>query len=191
MKVLKWIDDHFEETLIAILLIIISIVEMLQVLCRKIPFIPTFSWTDEINRFCWVWTVFLSIPYTIRHMNMLRVNILIDKLPSVARNSWNVIVDLINCATYGLLFYYSIEVVENIKKANELSPALEWPMWIIYSVIIVGFGLGAVRAIQVAIIHLMHVKDKQLSTTEQTIADAAEEAEAGRRAEANGEGGEA
>ncbi len=190
MKFIKWLDKHFEESLMAILLIIICVVEMLQVLCRKLPFIPTFSWTDELNRFCWIWTVFLSIPYTIRNMNMLRVNIIMDKFPSIVRNIWNILVDLVNAAVYGFLFYNSIEVISNRIASGETSPAMEWPIWIIYAIMLVGFGLGCFRAIQVAVIHAMHINEKQLSTTEQTLADAQEEIEAGLRAESNGEAAE-
>ena len=39
MKALKWLDDHFEEALLAVFLVLIACVMMLQVIVRKIPFI--------------------------------------------------------------------------------------------------------------------------------------------------------
>ena len=192
MKVIKWLDEHFEETIIVLLLIAITVVEFLQVVIRKVPWIPALTWAEEFCRICWIWTVFLSIPYTIRHMNMLRVSILMEQFPSMLRNIWNVVVDLINCAVYGFLGYHAISVVQTIKEGGQYTPAMEWPLWIINCIIIVGFFLGAARAIQVAVIHLMHVKDHALSSKEQALADAAEETEAAKRAEGiTDEGGNA
>ena len=65
--------------------------------------------------------------------------------------------------------------------------SLKCLMWIIYSIMLVGFGLAVFRAVQMAVIHVKHFNEKELTTLEQTMADAAEEAEAGKRAE----GGEA
>ena len=69
----------------------------------------------------------------------------------------------------------------------EASPAMLWPMWIVYSIMVFGFFLGALRGLQQAVIHVKNIKKRELSTIEQTMADAAEEAAAGKRAE----GGEA
>ena len=112
---------------------------------------------------------------------------LVDMLPQAVRKSVNIVIDLINAAVMAILFVNAIQVVGGIRASGEASPAMTWPMWIIYSIMLVGFGLGAVRGVQMAVIHVMHFKEKELTTLEQTMADAAEEAEAGKRAE----GGEA
>ena len=54
MKILRWLDAHFEEVLLAILLIVIACVSFLQVVIRKVPFIPALTWAEEFCRFCWV-----------------------------------------------------------------------------------------------------------------------------------------
>ena len=40
MKVVKWLDEHMEEFLLVILLVVIACVSLLQVIIRKIPWIP-------------------------------------------------------------------------------------------------------------------------------------------------------
>ena len=187
MKVLKWLDEHFEETLLVILLVLISCIELIQVIFRNLPFVDALTWPEEFCRFCWIWSVFLSLPYTIRKGSMLRVNVLVDMLPQAVRKSVNIVIDLINAAVMGILFVNAIQVVDKIRVSGEASPAMTWPMWIVYSIMLIGFGLGALRGVQMAVIHVMHFKEKELTTLEQTMADAAEEAEAGKRAE----GGEA
>ena len=44
MKVAKWLDEHFEEAIIIFLLVVISVVELMQVICRNVPGIPALSW---------------------------------------------------------------------------------------------------------------------------------------------------
>ena len=62
MKVVKWLDEHMEEFLLVILLVVIACVSLLQVIIRKIPWIPSLTWAEEFCRFCWIWSVFLSLP---------------------------------------------------------------------------------------------------------------------------------
>lgn len=187
MKALKWLDEHFEEALLVVLLVLISCVELIQVVFRNLPFVDALTWPEEFCRFCWIWSVFLSLPFTIRKASMLRVNVLVDMLPQTPRKIVNILIDLVNVAVMAVLFYYSIGVVQSIRVSAEASPAMTWPMWIVYSIMLVGFCLGALRALQMAVLHVKHFNEKELSTLEQTMAEAAEEAEAGKRAE----GGEA
>lgn len=187
MKAIKWLDDHFEETLLVVLLVIIACVELAQVVIRNIPWIPALTWAEEFCRFCWIGSVFISLPYTIRKGNMLRVNVVMDMLPHVARKIVNIAVDLITAGSMGLLSFYSVQVVSNIMASGETSPAMLWPMWIMYAIMLAGYAVGTLRGLQMAVIHVMHFGEKELSTIEQTMADAADEAAAGKRAE----GGEA
>ena len=186
---IKWLDEHFEETLMVIFLILISCVMMLQVVVRKIPFIPSLTWAEEFSRFMWIMSVFISLAYTIRKGNMLRVNVIIDLLPQTLRKIINLCVDVIVALCMALLAYHSIEclnwaagtMLEGAKA--ETSPALGWPMWWLYAVALFGFIIATLRAIQMFFIHLKNFNEKELTTLEQTQLDAKAEAEAGLRAE--------
>ena len=182
MKTIKWLDEHFEETLLVILLVLISFVELIQVIVRNVPFIPALKWAEEFCRFCWIWSVFLSLPYTIRKASMLRVTVLLDLMPPKVKNVINIIVDLVTAATMCLLGVNSISVIQKIIKSGETSPAMKWPMWIIYSMMLVGFFLATLRGLQQAYIHIKRFNERELTAAEQTMAEAAEEVETGRKA---------
>lgn len=178
MKAVKWLDEHFEETLLIILLVLISVVELVQVIVRNIPSIPSFTWAEEFCRFCWIWSVFLSLPYTIRKASMLRVNVLVDTMPQKVRKVINIAVDIVLAATMCLLGVNSLSVIGRIMKSSETSPAMKWPMWIIYSVMLAGFFLATLRSLQQAYFHLKSFNQAEKTTAEQTMAEAAEEIEA-------------
>lgn len=205
MKVIKWLDDHFEEFLLVIALILITVVCFTQAVIRKLPdviiffgfgsesvanfahSIKPFPWADEFSRFAWIWSVFLSLPYTIKRCSMLRVTVVLDALPEKARKVFNIFVDVVNVALMLFFLYYcffgkNAVIIKQFTKI-ELSPAMEMPMWGVYLALSVGFFLGAIRGIQVLVEHIRNFNVHQLTALEQTIADAAEEVAAAKGAE--------
>lgn len=177
MKILKWTDEHFEETVLIVLLILICCVELAQVVIRNIPWIPALSWAEEFCRFCWIWTVFLSLPYTIRKGGMLRVNALMDVLPEKIRWGFDFGVNIITAAAMAMLGVYSIGVVKNIYSSGETSPAMLWPMWAVYSVMLLGFFGAVARALQQLVI-LWNRKEDTLTNEQLVNLEAADIAEA-------------
>lgn len=186
---MKWLDEHFEEVLMVIFLILIACVMMLQVVVRKIPFIQSLTWAEEFSRFMWIMSVFISLPYTIRKSNMLRVSVVLDILPQKLRKIINLCVDLIVAVSMALLAYHSVECLqwsagEMLEGAKaETSPAMDWPMWWLYAVGLFGFALATLRAIQMFFVHLANFNVKELTTLEQTQLDAKAELEAAQAAE--------
>ena len=61
---------------------------------------------------------------------------------------------------------------------------MRWPMWIVYIFMLIGFGLGTLRGIQMIIIHAKHFNERELTAIEQTMKDAEEEAKAAKGGEA-------
>ena len=167
MKVLHWLDKHMEETFLVVMLVLIACVSMLQVIVRKIPGMSSLTWAEEFCRFMWIWSVFISLPYTIRMENMLRVGVLKDLLPDFLKKIVNLAVDIVTMLSMAYL---------NIARSNEISPAMQWHMSFVYVFMVIGFFLGAVRGIQMILIHIRDFHKKELSTIEQTMQDAAKEA---------------
>lgn len=132
MKVIKWFDEHFEEFILIVFLVLISCVTLLQVICRNVPAFPVLTWPEELCRFLWIATVFLSLPYTIRTETMLRVTALVDIMPWKVRNIINVIVDVITFVMMAVLTNAAVTVLMRIVESGETSPAMLLPMWIMY-----------------------------------------------------------
>ena len=183
MKAVKWLDEHFEEFMLVIFLVLISVLTMLQIIARNMS--KALSWPEEFCRFCWIWSVFLSIPYTIRMNNMLRVNVVVDLLPGKLRKIINIIVEVIVTITMAVFFWHSLTVEQNFIKSQQTSPAMAWPMWLVLTCIVIGFGLGIIRGIQQIILQIKNFNVAEKTTLELTMEEAAAEAEAAKK----GEGG--
>ena len=140
---IHWLDLHLEETFLVVMLVLIAGVTMLQVIVRKIPGMASLTWAEELCRFLWIWSVFLSLPYTIRTDSMLRVGVLKDLLPETLRKVLNLAVDGITLGCMSVLGLYGVEVVSVIGESHEISPAMQWPMAFVYSFMVLGFFLAA------------------------------------------------
>jgi len=158
MRAVKWLDEHFEEAILGVLLVLISLVSLMQVIIRNIPWIPALTWAEEFCRFCWIWSVFLSLPYTVKKSCMLRVSVLRNRLSSKSKLRWEIAVDAVNALCMLSLGTCSVPVIGRIMVSCESSPAMEWPMWCVYIVMALGFFGGSVRAAQHLLRHVSQLK---------------------------------
>lgn len=174
MRVIKWLDEHLEETILVLLLIIISCVMMAQIIARYV-FNDSMSWPEEFSRYCYIWTVFLSLGFTLKKGSMLRVGLVMDMLPIKVRNSIKIVTDLIMLVIFVIFFIHSVEVTKNIELTGQTSPAMQLPMWIMYCSTVIGFFLATIRIVQVIVHGIRHFKDRQISTLEATLKEAQDE----------------
>ena len=171
MKAVKWLDEHFEEAIIIFLLAVISIVELMQVICRNVPGIPALSWAEEMARYAWIVTVFISLPFTIRTSTTLRVTALVEAFPWKLTNIMNIIVDIVTAIVLGIMAWTTITVIGQVQAGGSVSPAMQIPMWILYVIIFIGFAGGALRAIQMCVIHIKTINVKPVNSVEAAAAD--------------------
>lgn len=176
MNVLKWVNERFEETIMVILLAAISCVMMVQIIARS--FFTSMPWPEEFCRYCYIWTVFLSLGYTIRKRNMLKVGIVMDLLPVKLRKSIEIVVNFLMLAIFAILFRYAIVYTGKVKVSGQISPAMHIPMWIMYMATVFGFGLAVIRMIQETVFNIKNFNKEVETTLEATIKEAKEEVEA-------------
>lgn len=146
MKGFKKIEAYFEEYSMGVLLVGITVILALQIIMRLLKL--SLSWPEELARYLYIWTVLLSVGYTIRNKTILRVDLLLNLLPKPVKWLAEAAMQAISAAFYGFLAYYSVFVMLNVKVSGQTSPALELPMYLIYLIMPVGFALAAVRSLQ-------------------------------------------
>ena len=72
MKLVKWLDKHLEEILLVGLLFVMMIIMGIQILARY-ALGNSLSWSEEITRFCFIWTGFLSISYCVKNSKSIKI----------------------------------------------------------------------------------------------------------------------
>lgn len=165
MKVLKWIDKHLEEYLLVYLLIMIACIMMLQIIMRYV-FKASLSWAEEFTRYCFVWSVFLSISYSIKKGSMLKIDAVTSLMPKKVQKVISLLVEIIVFVFLLTLLINSSGVIERLVKSGQTSPAMELPMYYVYAATIVGFALGVIRSAQSIILSTMRLFDKKSNQVE-------------------------
>ena len=147
LKILRWLDEHFEEYILSGLLVVIAVVMMLQVIMRYV-FNASLSWAEEASRYAFVWSALVSIGYTIKENSILKVDTLVEALPAGLKHLLITLINLSVTLFFGYLFISSIPAVKRVVLTGQTSPALKIPLGWIYFAAIAGFFLATVRSIQ-------------------------------------------
>ena len=66
MKILRWLNRYSEELLLVAMLVAMVVVEVLQIFMRRVMG-SSLSWAEELVRYLFIWSGFLSISFTIRN----------------------------------------------------------------------------------------------------------------------------
>ena len=159
-RVLKWLDENLEETLLMILLVAITVVMMAQVIMRYC-FRSSMPWPEEFCRFCFVYSGFLSMGYCVKKGKMLKVDILVGFFPAVVQKILDLAGRIVTFLFFGYLSFYAYLATMNSMRGGMRSTAMEIPMWIIYASVLIGAVLGCIRQGQDLYLFLKKPADKE------------------------------
>ncbi len=154
---LKWINDHLEEMLMTLLLFLITSIISYSVIMRYI-FNDSPSWAEEITRFFFIWSAFLSIGLCIRRQSSIRIDILQTALSEKGRCLLLVFVNIFIIAVMLYWLKGAVNVTKTLVDNGQTSPALLVPMWLIYGSSTVGFSLALIRSAQQVLINIAGLK---------------------------------
>lgn len=148
MKAAKWLNRHAEEVLLVIMLIAMLLVEIAQIFMRRVMG-ASLSWAEEVVRYLFVWSGFLSISFTIQNQSAMRLTMLVAALPRMVRHICIAVVYVALAVFFG---YMSAVAVVQLGSMHQTSAALGMPMVYVYLAPVVGFILTTIRSIQALII---------------------------------------
>lgn len=149
-QVLKFLDKHLEEYLIAILLIALTLIMLLQIVMRYV-FNNSLSWPEELSRYCFVYITFFTWGYCVRNDSMLRLDILKELLPSKIWTVLQAIVRIVSLIFFLCMFVNSLDLLASMQKTSRVSAALGIPYTFIYLSTVLGFGLAVIRGVQMIV----------------------------------------
>lgn len=156
-KILHVLNKHFEEALLVFVSVVMILLIFFQILGRFV-LNQSLAWSEELARYCFVWTVWLGIPYAVVKGRHIRLEILSD----LAGPKGKFVLDLIFFLVSAFFFLYigiqSVSVVQGIAKMNQLTPALQIPKSLCYACLPAGCFLGAFRFLQYGFLRILRFK---------------------------------
>ncbi len=150
MNFLKWLSaafDKLEKSFLAGTIIFTSLLLFVNVVLRYV-FMKPIYWAEELVRYLMVWLIFIGAS----QVTSWGGHVGVDILPRFLSKRGNLIlafaVNVVCIAFCIVLAYYSFGQMLRVKNAQQVSPALEIPMWLAYAAIPAGSVLMLIRYIQ-------------------------------------------
>ena len=147
MTFLKWLDDHFEEWVVVMCLIILSSLATINVVLRYCTNY-SLTWSEEICKLSLVISGFFSIGYCIKKNIMLRLDVCLQFVSIRLRKILEFAVSVLLLLFFSLAFYAGIKVVQENVISGQESAALSIPIYYIYLMAVLGFALALFRLLQ-------------------------------------------
>ena len=144
---LKAIDDYLEETILIILLVIMTGVMGIQIVSRYV-FQNSLTWSEELVRYMFVWSAFLGIPFCIKHGLSIKVDQFRNLFPIPLQKILMYIDKIIIFFLFLVMFIYSCLVVKASYLSGQTSPAMQIPMWMVQISVCISSLLSMIRSIQ-------------------------------------------
>ena len=156
--------DKFDKLIHTLLLWVIAAlifammgVTFTQVLARY-ALANSLSWSEELTRYMFIWSCFISISYCIKRWISIKVDQVINMFPKKAYVFAQL---LLNILLFVLFFYLSIHGYKFLMlsiASKQTSPALQLPMPYVQCAPFVGFVLATIRSFQQIICEVENVK---------------------------------
>ena len=158
-KAVKIFDDFIENLVFALSLGYV-IISFLQVLFRYV-FNHSLSWSEELCRYLFVWTVFIGSGLGLYKRKHVGVDLLEKALPIPIRRYFILFLDA--CVIVFLIFFLIVGTELAMKNMTQLSPAMGIPLGYIYISIPFGSIVMLIYAIRAAVISFKQIESMKKS----------------------------
>ena len=157
MKIIRWLDDNLEEALLIALLVTMTLLMGLQVFSRYI-LNASLSWSEELTRYVFIWSGFLSISYCIKKWISIKIDQVILMFPKPVYVVAQLVLNVILFALFAFLAWHAVTYLQMSIASAQKSPALGLPMPFVQAAPLVGFTLAAVRALQQIVLEIGNIR---------------------------------
>lgn len=147
MKLLKFLDEYIEESILIVLLILMTLIMGLQV-CARYVFNYSLIWSEEVTRYLYIWSGFISVSYCTKRCISIKVDQLISTFPDKLKNIFMIINHSVEFVFFFYLIPFSYQYFISAIESGQLSPACGMPMYLIQIAPLVGFILVEFRILQ-------------------------------------------
>ncbi len=159
MKIIKWLDNNFEEVILVILLTMIAVIMGVQV-CSRYVFGYSLTWSEEITRYLFVWSAFLSLSYCIKKGISIKLDQVVLLLPKKKQPLLKIISYTIELIFFIYMIPFAYSYLMATVDSGQVSPACGIPMYVIQVAPLVCFILASIRVIQRIIIEFNNIREE-------------------------------
>jgi C4-dicarboxylate transporter, DctQ subunit len=157
MKTILYWLNRFEEITASVALSFMAIIIIVQVFQRYV-LQHSLDWPEELARYLFIYSVYIGASYAALGRRHLEVTIVRTVFGRKIGNIFTIAAYVISSFFCALMFVWGIQMTIFVAETNQVAPALQFPMYIAYICIPLGFGLMCLRTLGV-IWKLIRVED--------------------------------
>jgi C4-dicarboxylate transporter DctQ subunit len=147
MPLLNRVLDRLEEWLILSFMAVATLTTFVSVALRYLMG-TGFTWATELTIYLFIWMAKFGAAYGVRTGIHVGVDYVVNRLEGRPRTLMVVIGLGLGVLFTAVVAFLGARWVVFVHGTGQISPDLEWPMWIIYLAIPLGTGLMCYRFIQ-------------------------------------------
>jgi TRAP-type C4-dicarboxylate transport system permease small subunit len=147
MKLLQALNRGVElvEKVVIVAAILLMMANSTANAIGRYAFGKSLFFSEELNQFLIVAVTFIGFAYAVRKGRNIRMTAVYDMLPTVVRKAIMMVITATTAALLFFLCYEAVLYVLEIRALNRLSPALQFPVWMIYAVIPLGLFMAGLQ----------------------------------------------
>ncbi len=165
MRVLKWLDRYLEEVILLVMLCAMVMIMGIQITARYV-FSSSLSWSEEITRFLFICSGFLSASFCIKKSASVKIDQLVNMLPGKGVHIFRLISYTIELVFFAYLIPFAWQYMMSGVASRQLSPACGIPMYLIQSATVISFALCVFRLVQKWVCRVQIIAGKRVETEE-------------------------
>jgi len=146
-RIIGVLDEYLEVSICIFLMSSMTLILGVQVFMRYVVH-NSLSWSEEAARYIFIWLIYIGISYGAKIMKHIRIEAALGLFPRTMRPYVEIIGDILFLGFSLFVVYSSWGIVQKQILLGQLSPAIQMPMWFVYSAPLVGFSLTAIREVQ-------------------------------------------
>lgn len=146
-KILKTLNDHFEEYLLVVLMVVEILIVFAQVLTRFVLKIPL-AWSEEIARYIFIWLVWVGAAYATKENKNIKIDILSSKFTGTTKVVAEAFTGILFIALMIFMLYTTSKVTMTVYTSKSIATGSHMPMWIAWFSLPLSMFLMIFRFIQ-------------------------------------------
>ena len=138
--------SNFEDYVLVVLLPAMCALVFYATFCRYFNFF-IIPWAEELARYMMIWICYFGIGAAAKRGEHFCVTVIVGFLPQPLQKVMSIVRMILMTLFTLFVSRFCIVVLKNQMMMKQVSPSLHWPMWTVYSVIMIGSVLMLIRYI--------------------------------------------
>ncbi len=155
LKSINVISEAIEKVIVFSAILLMMINSTANAIGRY-AFDQSLFFSEELNQFLIVAITFIGFAYAVRKGRNIRMTAMYDSMGYRSQKTISTTISLVTGVLMFFLAYKAVYYVIELKDINRLSPALQFPVYIIYSIIPVGLAIAGLQYIIAFFMNITH-----------------------------------